>query len=128
PGGPALGREGLDGVEVGLEGEPLPCPAGKGWREPLRERLGRALHERDHGLTIEGAVRLGVVRVRVVPGKAEQQRRYAEGERDLAGGGVLRLDEIHVLGAERERLPVEPALEQQRPAGIRRALVAELEL
>jgi hypothetical protein len=52
---------------------------------------------------------------------AEQHRRHAEGERDVAAGGVLRLDEIHVLRRQAHRLPVEPAFEQQRPPGPHRA-------
>jgi hypothetical protein len=86
----------------------------------LHDRLGRPAHERDHRLAVEGAVRLGVVGVGVVAGKPEEQRRHAEGERDVARRGVLRLDEIHVLRGQRQRLPVEPALEQERPAQLER--------
>ena len=92
--------------------------------QPLRERPGDAVRQRQHGLPPEGAVGLLVIGVGVVAGNAEQHRRHAEGERDLARRRVLGLDEIHVLGRQRHRLPVEPAFEQQRPAGIGRALVA----
>ena len=58
----------------------------------------------------------------------QQHGRHAEGERDLARGGVLGLHEVHVLGRERHRLPVEPAFQHQRPPGIGGALVFALEL
>ena len=38
------------------------------------------------------------------------------------------LDEVHILGTEAQRLPVEPAFEQQRPARVARTLEARLEL
>ena len=66
--------------------------------------------------------------MRVVARQAEQQRRHAERERDLARGGGLRFDEIHVLRRQRQGLPVEPAFQQQRPAGIGGTLVVRLEL
>ena len=120
----ALVGERLDGVEVRFERKRL----AEGRREPMGQRFRRALHQRDDRLAVEGAVGFGVVRMRAVAGKAEQQRRHAEGERDLARGGGLRLDEVHVLRRERERLPVEAAFEQQRTAGIAGALVVRLEL
>ena len=54
--------------------------------------------------------------------------RHAQRQRDLAGGGVLGLDEVHVLGREAHRLPVEAAFEQQRAAGVGGALEALLQL
>ncbi len=92
-------------------------------REPGAERRADAVRERQHGRAEEHAVRFLVIRIGVVARNAEQLRRHAEGERDLARRGVLRLHEVHVLRRERHRLPVEPAFEQQRTAGIARALV-----
>jgi hypothetical protein len=40
---------------------------------------------------------------------------------------MFRLDEIHVLGRHAHGLPVQPALQQQRPAGAGRARIAFLE-
>jgi hypothetical protein len=71
---------------------------------------------------------VGVVVVGVVAGDAQQHGWHAEREGDLAGGGVLGLDEVHVLRRERHRLPVEPALQQQRAAGVAGALEALLQL
>ncbi len=51
----------------------------------------------------------------VVAGNAEQHRRHTEGECYVAGSPILRLDEIHVLGRQPHRFPVEPAFEQQGP-------------
>jgi hypothetical protein len=42
--------------------------------------------------------------------------------------GVLGLEEIHVLRRQRHRLPVEPAFQQHRPAGVRRADIGLVEL
>jgi hypothetical protein len=41
---------------------------------------------------------------------------------------MLRMDEVHVFGRQRQRLPVEPAFQQQRPPGVARALIAVLQL
>ena len=60
-----------------------------------------------------------IIRIRVVARDAEQHRRHAQRQRDLARGGVLGLDEVHVLRAERQRLPVEPAF--QAAAAARRS-------
>ena len=111
------------GVEIGLQ-----AGGAEGGFQPLGETLGGAARQRDHRLPIEGAVGLGVIGVGVVAGKAQQQGRHAEGQGDLAGGGGLGLHEIHVLRRERERLPIEAALQQQRPPGIGRALVIRLQL
>jgi hypothetical protein len=53
----------------------------------LQPGLKALLHARDegqHGLAPEGAIGLGVIAEIVVAGQAQQQRRHAEGERDLA--------------------------------------------
>ena len=97
-------------------------------RQPGGEGLGGAVDEGQDGLAPEGAGGLLVVGIGVVAGDAEQHRRHADRERDLAGGDVLGLDEVHVLGRERHRLPVEAAFEQQRPAGAGGALEALLQL
>ncbi len=49
-------------------------------------------------------------------------RRHAEGERDLAGGSVAGLEEVHVLRRQRHGFPVEAAFEQEWPAGVAGAL------
>lgn len=46
-------------------------------------------------------------------------RRHAE--RDFARGVVAGLREIHIFRRKRQRLPVEPAFEQQRTPGVERA-------
>jgi hypothetical protein len=49
--------------------------------------LKTLLHARDkwqNGLAPEGAIGLGVIAEGVVAGETQQQRRHAEGERDLA--------------------------------------------
>jgi len=51
--------------------------------------LLHARDERQHGLAPEGAIGLSVIAERIVAGKAQQQRRHAEGERDLARGARL---------------------------------------
>jgi hypothetical protein len=38
------------------------------------------------------------------------------------------MDEVHVLRRQRQRLPVEPTFQQQRPPGVARALIAVLQL
>src|SRR3954451_4448053 len=52
----ALGGEGLDRVEVGIEGEALPRTrsdiAAIGRLQPLHDRLGCPAHERDHRLAV----------------------------------------------------------------------------
>jgi hypothetical protein len=89
--------------------------------QPGMKALLHACDERQHGLAPEGAIGLGVIAEGVVAGQAQQQRRHAEGERDLARRARLRLGKIHVLWRKRQRLPVEPAFEQQRPSGVGRA-------
>ena len=79
-------------------------------------------------LAPEAAGRLLVVGVGVVAGDAQEHRRDAEGEGDLAGGDVLGLDEVHVLGRQAHGLPVEAAFEQERAAGVGSALEALLQL
>jgi hypothetical protein len=59
------------------------------------------LHERDHRLAPEGAIGFLVIAIGVVAGQAEQQRRHAESERDLARGRGFRLGKIHVLARDR---------------------------
>ena len=76
----------------------------------------------------EGAVGFLIVGEGVVAGDTEQHRRHAERQRDLARRDMFHLDEIHILWRKTHRLPVETALKQQRPAGIRCPLKAALEL
>ena len=73
--------------------------------------------QRQHGQPVESAVGFAIIGVGVVAGNAEQHRRHAEGQRDVAAGRVLGLDEIHILRRQSHRLPVQPAFQQQRPAG-----------
>ena len=89
--------------------------------QPGLKTLLHARDERQNGLAPEGAIGLGVIAEGVVAGKTQKQRRHAEGERDLARGARLKLGKIHVFRRKRQRLPVEPAFEQQRPAGVGRA-------
>jgi len=79
-------------------------------------------------LAPEGAGGFLVVGVGVVAGDAEEHGGDAEGEGDLAGGDMFRLDEVHVLGGKAHRLPVEAAFEQQGAAGVGGALEALLQL
>ena len=77
--------------------------------------------QRDHGLAPEGAIGLLKIGVGVIARQAEQQRRHAKGQRNFARGGIAGLRKIHILRRERQRLPVEPAFEQQRTPGVERA-------
>src|SRR5690606_24058154 len=52
-------------------------------------------------------LRLLVVRIRIVARDAQQHRRNAESQRDLARRPVARRDEVHVLRRQRQRRPVE---------------------
>jgi len=52
--------------------------------QPSLKTLLHARDERQHGLAPEGAIGLGVIAEGVVAGQAQEQRRHAEGERDLA--------------------------------------------
>jgi hypothetical protein len=52
--------------------------------QPCLKALLHARDERQNGLAPEGAIGLGITTERVVAGKTQQQRRHAEGERDLA--------------------------------------------
>ena len=90
--------------------------------------MRRPAHQRNDRLAPESAIGLGEIGVGVVAGQAEQQRRHAEGERDLAGSDALGGDEIELGRGQRERLPVETALEQQRAAGIAGTLERVLQL
>jgi len=75
----AFARQGFETVGVVVESKRS---------EPrLQPGLKALLHPRDerqHGLAPEGAIGLGVIAEGVVAGKTQQQRRHAEGERDLA--------------------------------------------
>ena len=87
-------------------------------REPVAVSAAAVrAHQRQHGQAAEGAVGLLVVGVGVVARDAEQHRRHAEGQGDVARRPVPGLDEIHVAGRQPHRLPVEPALQQHRPPG-----------
>jgi hypothetical protein len=88
---------------------------------------GRKVEGQD-GEAPEGAGGLLVVGVGVVAGDAQEHRRHAERQGDLAGGGVLGLHEVHVLRRQAHGLPVEAAFEQQRTAGVGGALETLLEL
>ncbi len=63
----AFGGEGFELVEVGAEFQSL----AEGGLQPVRERGGGALHERQDGGAPEDALRFGHVRVGVVAGNAE---------------------------------------------------------
>jgi hypothetical protein len=93
----------------------------------MRQRRADPARQRQHGAAEEHAVGLLIVRIGVVAGDAEQHRRHAQGQRDLARRGVLGLQEIHVLGRQRHRLPIEPAFEEKRPPGVARPLVLVLQ-
>ena len=88
----------LDGVEVGAKLESRhPPKAGPSQAEiafAVRITSGRTVWRQKE------RVASCVVGIGVVAGNAEQHRRHAERERDLAGGDVLGLDEIHVLRRE----------------------------
>ena len=90
-------------------GQPKPPAA-----QEARHRLGHAARQRQHGQAPEGAVGLLIVGECVVARNAQQHRRHAEGQRDLARRAVLGLDEIHVLRrspspSSRARLPAASA-------------------
>ncbi len=108
-----LRRQRLQPVGVVIEAE--------GFEARLQPALKTLLHAGDEGenrLAPEGAIGLAVICKGVVAGKPQQQGRHAEGERDLSCGAGFRLGEVHVLRRERQRLPVEPAFEQQRAARV----------
>ena len=88
----------------------------------------QALDHGDDGLAPEGGVGLHIIGSRIVARQAKHERRHAEAERDFARSRSLGLDEVHVLGRKRQRLPVETAVEQQRAAGVVRAREILLEL
>ena len=118
----ALARQRFETVGVIVEA--------KGTEARLQPGLKALLHARDkrqHGLAPEGAIGFSIIAKRIVAGQTQQQRRHAEGKRDLVRGACLRLGKIHVLWRKRQRFPVEPAFEQQRPSGVGRAALRKRE-
>ena len=80
-----------------------------------------------------GGARGGLVRflcalAAVGTGRGGRRAPRAASCRRRATQDVAGLDEVHVLRRERHRLPVEPAFEQERPAGVGRTLEASLQL
>ena len=102
--------------------------AAKFRRQPMAERAEGLADQRSDGLRTEGSVRLGIVRVGIVTRQTEDQRRDAKGQRDFSGGGIFAFHKFHIGGRKAHRLPVEAALQQDRPARVARALVTGFEL
>jgi hypothetical protein len=98
----ALLSKSVDAVGVVIEAE-----GRKARLRPGVKRLLHSPHERNDRLAPEGAIGLLVIAECVVARQADEQRRHAEGERDLARGGGFRLGKIHVLGRERQSIPIE---------------------
>ena len=71
-------------------------PRAEDRREPAAQPCRRAVDERQYGEAIKGAVRLLVIGIGVVAGNADQHRRHAKRQRDIAGGSVARFQKIHV--------------------------------
>jgi hypothetical protein len=80
----ALQRQRGHLVEIGHE----PQIAPERLAQPMAQCARNPRDERHHSLPIERAVRLGVVGIGVVAGNAQEHRRHAEGERDLARGAM----------------------------------------
>ena len=124
PQGIALGAQCLHGVEVRAQLQ----AAAIGGAEPARQRLQGARRQGQHRVPPKASVGFGVIRVRRITGDADQHRGNTQSQRDVAGGGALTLNEIHIFWAHRHGAPVEAAFQQHRPAGVARALKAGFQL
>jgi hypothetical protein len=91
------------------------------------QRLGDTAGQRQDRLAPEAPVGFGIVGEGVVARDAQKHRWNTEGKCNLAGGGILRLDELHILGAEAHFLPVEAALQHHGAPGIGSTLIALLQ-
>ena len=96
--------------------------------QEARHRLRHAARHGQHGLAPEAAVGLHEIGECIIAGNAEQHRRHAKGECNLARRAILGGAVFHVLGAVAHFLPVEPAFQHHGPPGIGRPLVAVLQL